>query len=722
VVLGLFFSGILLGDDDDDTSDKEESDKNSVVLPTPPTVPIDGGVVVATPSWRPSSSSTPSAAPSSQPISICTESIRSQYNTLGLGNSPHAYSPNVAMDGNNAVVVTNSGGVRFYTLNGNDGGESEWAEVDYFPNINRSSFTPAVALSGNVAVVGFLYQMMGFDQGTGGAYVYEQDETTGRWKRVDILNPDEAIDGTARFGWSVDVDAHQENPLIVVGAHGENEKAGSVYVYQYSKGWSQVGKVLPEFCPSGSFEYNFGYSVAVHGDVVAASTDCDFIVQLSRYNPTTNSMESFQNIRYITFDLGAISSLVMDEQHLVYSTVYGGIAIYERQQTDFEFEFLETLDFSGNENLLHYPLAIDRDILAIGVGNEYWIFPKTNQLWNEGAFYIQNEEASTTSEEEGIVYIPSVAVSGRNVLAGSGDPHEVFHYDVTVCMQEMPTQSPTYTSAPIPMPTWRPSLRPSISGVPTREPTTKRPAQSLTYSNIPTTSPTWSSSLRPSISLAPTSLTTQKTTASPIASPVISSSSAPTPDPTGKKPTTSPTLRAIASPSASPVISTSSPSFSPTKKPALSPSASPTEQTVTLPAITPPPSASPTKQAVTPSPPTTSPTAPCYPVEISILYDSAPFGTGYVLTKVEDGSGLQSNIDTFFVPFDEGLANQRYTRSLCLDEGSYRFTMYDSYGDGLCCVNGNGEYVITSEGVILAQGGEFGYSEETLFDLPLSLF
>lgn len=95
---------------------------------------------------------------------------------------------------------------------------------------------------------------------------------------------------------------------------------------------------------------------------------------------------------------------------------------------------------------------------------------------------------------------------------------------------------------------------------------------------------------------------------------------------------------------------------------------------------------------------------------------------GYVLTKVEDGSGLQSNIDTFFVPFDEGLANQRYTQSLCLDEGSYKFTMYDSYGDGLCCVNGNGEYVITSEGVILAQGGEFGYSEETLFDLPLSLF
>ena len=47
--------------------------------------------------------------------------------------------------------------------------------------------------------------------------------------------------------------------------------------------------------------------------------------------------------------------------------------------------------------------------------------------------------------------------------------------------------------------------------------------------------------------------------------------------------------------------------------------------------------------------------------------------------------------------------------------------MYDSYGDGICCgTNGNGEYKVTSNGITLAKGGDFSYSQdqETLFELP----
>jgi len=93
---------------------------------------------------------------------------------------------------------------------------------------------------------------------------------------------------------------------------------------------------------------------------------------------------------------------------------------------------------------------------------------------------------------------------------------------------------------------------------------------------------------------------------------------------------------------------------------------------------------------------------------------------GYVLTKI-DTTGAQSNIDTFFAPFVSEFANQLSTKSLCLDEGSYKFTMYDSYGDGLCCVNGNGEYIIKSNGITLGQGGEFRYNDERLFELPASV-
>ena len=110
-----------------------------------------------------------------------------------------------------------------------------------------------------------------------------------------------------------------------------------------------MGKVLLDF-PSSCLEINFGYSIVVHGGVIAATTDCECIVQLNETNRTSNSLEIFQNIRYILFGLGAISLLVMNEQHLVYSTLFGGVAIYERGTGKGSgdrptFDLFEQLDF-----------------------------------------------------------------------------------------------------------------------------------------------------------------------------------------------------------------------------------------------------------------------------------------------------------------------------------------------------------------------------------------
>ena len=64
-------------------------------------------------------------------------------------------------------------------------------------------------------------------------------------------------------------------------------------------------------------------------------------------------------------------------------------------------------------------------------------------------------------------------------------------------------------------------------------------------------------------------------------------------------------------------------------------------------------------------------------------------------------------------------SNTEYISHICLPDGDYTFTIYDSYGDGICCVNGNGYYTLTNtstnEG--LAQGGEFGVSESTSFSI-----
>jgi hypothetical protein len=111
--------------------------------------------------------------------------------------------------------------------------------------------------------------------------------------------------------------------------------------------------------------------------------------------------------------------------------------------------------------------------------------------------------------------------------------------------------------------------------------------------------------------------------------------------------------------------------------------------------------------------PTTSPSASCYPVEITILYDAFPFGTGYVIAEAAAVSTSFS-----FFPSDDSLAYQYHRQSLCFEKGIYTFTIYDKKGDGLCCANGIGEYVVSSNGVTLTQGGEFLMKEEKPFELP----
>ncbi|MCH2023823.1 MAG: T9SS type A sorting domain-containing protein [Saprospiraceae bacterium] len=47
------------------------------------------------------------------------------------------------------------------------------------------------------------------------------------------------------------------------------------------------------------------------------------------------------------------------------------------------------------------------------------------------------------------------------------------------------------------------------------------------------------------------------------------------------------------------------------------------------------------------------------------------------------------------------------------------FTIFDSYGDGICCSEGNGSYSVTVNGVMVATGGEYSTSESTTFFAPV---
>ncbi len=57
----------------------------------------------------------------------------------------------------------------------------------------------------------------------------------------------------------------------------------------------------------------------------------------------------------------------------------------------------------------------------------------------------------------------------------------------------------------------------------------------------------------------------------------------------------------------------------------------------------------------------------------------------------------------------------------CLSDACFDFTIYDSYGDGICCGYGNGSYSLVEDasGTVLASGGQFGFSETTNFCVPV---
>jgi len=57
-----------------------------------------------------------------------------------------------------------------------------------------------------------------------------------------------------------------------------------------------------------------------------------------------------------------------------------------------------------------------------------------------------------------------------------------------------------------------------------------------------------------------------------------------------------------------------------------------------------------------------------------------------------------------------------HTHHVCAGYGNVIFTIFDSFGDGICC---GGGYVITHKGVEKASGGEFGFSESVSFDIDL---
>merc|ERR1739836_259777 len=141
---------------------------------------------------------------------------------------------------------------------------------------------------------------------------------------------------------------------------------------------------------------------------------------------------------------------------------------------------------------------------------------------------------------------------------------------------------------------------------------------------------------------------------------------------------------------------------SPVSPPTTSPVSPPTTSPVSS-----PPSKSPV------SPPTTSPVScpeNCESFIFSLTTDHYGYEVSFTLTDYATGK----------IRFAGGEydSDMTFNDKACLTNGRYIFKITDSYGDGICCGDqGDGIYKVTVGENQVTEGGAFGFSEETIFDV-----
>ncbi len=89
--------------------------------------------------------------------------------------------------------------------------------------------------------------------------------------------------------------------------------------------------------------------------------------------------------------------------------------------------------------------------------------------------------------------------------------------------------------------------------------------------------------------------------------------------------------------------------------------------------------------------------------EVELVLDNWPTETSWMLEKVCNDSKtivLQDKAN--------GIKS-------CIEPGSYKFTIFDKFGDGMCCKQGRGGYKVYYDGALVGSGGEFKSSEESFF-------
>jgi hypothetical protein len=96
---------------------------------------------------------------------------------------------------------------------------------------------------------------------------------------------------------------------------------------------------------------------------------------------------------------------------------------------------------------------------------------------------------------------------------------------------------------------------------------------------------------------------------------------------------------------------------------------------------------------------------------LTLELDLSPWQTSWEITDA------QGNILYSGGPYSANQANTTIIENICLPDGCFTFTMFDTGGNGLCCRTGEGSYVLTGPNGVIAEGARFAAFISTDFCL-----
>ena len=254
----------------------------------------------------------------------------------------------------------------------------DWSSTTRLVNADPTigcGFGQAVAVSGDTVIVGAPFQTNnGFDSGS--AYIFER-QTDGTWLEVKQVD---AADGEEddRFGYAVALSGN----VALIGAYGDNDSSGSVYVYerQSTGSWTFITKFNSPAPEASEF---FGAYLDLSGDTAV----------ICQYDDV------------IGYRSGSV--YVLDRQSDGIWSMTTRLTASDGAAYDY---FGRSLAISGDQIIVG---ADSDDDNGFDSGSAYIFTKHEDGTWNETAKLLASDGSS------GDIFGSAVAISGNTALVGA---------------------------------------------------------------------------------------------------------------------------------------------------------------------------------------------------------------------------------------------------------------------------------------------------------------